>query len=84
MTLHLRAVQVATGHDEEGMLVFDLDERLVAILVRLGPLHPNAGEWVLETGFGRVVDDVQHPTFASLDEAKDWIEQRLAHRLGPA
>jgi hypothetical protein len=83
VTLHLQTVRVATGHDEDGMLVFDPGERLVAVLVRLGPLHPNAGEWFLETGFGRV-EDVQHPTFASLDEAKGWIEVRLAARFCPA
>ncbi len=82
MTLHLQSVRVATGHDEEGVLVFDAENRLVAVLVRLGPLHENAGEWFLEAGFGSV-DDMLHPTFATLDEAQDWILERLELRFAP-
>jgi hypothetical protein len=33
--------------------------------------------WFLEAGFGRV-DTATPPTFADLDEAQNWIEQRLA------
>ena len=80
MTLHLQAVRVATGHDEDGVLVFDTNNRLVAVLVRLGPLHENAGQWFLAAGFGRA-EDVLHPTFSSLDEAQDWIEGRVSPRL---
>jgi hypothetical protein len=35
MSLTLQPVRVGTGSDEEGMLVFDDDQRLVAVLVRL-------------------------------------------------
>ena len=35
MSLSLQPVRVATGFDEEGMLVFDGDQRLVAVLTRL-------------------------------------------------
>ena len=75
-TLHLQPTQVATGYDEDGLLVFDKDQRLVAVLVRLGALHETPGQWFLEVGFGRV-EDVAHPTFETLDEARDWIEARL-------
>ena len=34
MTLTLQPVRVATGLDEEGMLVLDEKQRLVAVLVR--------------------------------------------------
>ena len=35
MSLTLQPVRVATGSDEEGMLVFDREQRLVAVLTRL-------------------------------------------------
>ena len=41
MSLTLQPVRVATGSDEEGMLVFDADQRLVAVLV-----HLSEGNWV--------------------------------------
>jgi hypothetical protein len=48
MTFTLQSVLVATGSDEEGMLVLDEEQRLVAVLVRLsddnevapGPMVP--------------------------------------------
>ena len=36
MTFTLQSVRVATGSDEEGMLVFDGQHRLVAVLTHLG------------------------------------------------
>jgi hypothetical protein len=36
MSLTLQPVRVGTGSDEEGMLVFDDDQRLVAVLTHLG------------------------------------------------
>ncbi len=78
MRFHLQAVRVATGSDEDGLLVFDPDQRLVAVLVRLSQLHAEvAGQWFLEAGFGRL-GGVDHPTFADLDAAQDWIGKRLA------
>ena len=78
MTLRLQPVHVATGADEDGHLVFAAD-RLVAVLVRLSALHDEmAGQWFLEAGFGRVDGGPSHPTFADLDAAQTWIEQRLA------
>ena len=78
MTLFLQAVRVATGSDEEGMLVFDADHRLTAVLTRLTDQHDEAsGYWFLEAGLGRL-DGPDHPTFADLDAAQHWINQRLA------
>ncbi len=78
MSLFLQAVRVATGSDEEGMLVFDEDHRLRAVLTRLTDRHDGvSGYWFLETGYGRL-DGPDHPTFADLDAAQEWISQRLA------
>ncbi len=49
MTLFLQSVRVATGSDEEGMLVFDEDHRLAAVLTRLSEQHDGlSGHWFLE------------------------------------
>jgi hypothetical protein len=80
MTLSLQPMRVATGFDEEGMLVLDEEQRLVAVLVRLsGENEVAPGQWYLEAGFGQI-DGVQHPGFADLDIAQDWISQRLARQ----
>jgi hypothetical protein len=80
MSLTLQPVRVATGFDEEGMLVLDERQRLVAVLVRLSNDNEVApGQWYLEAGFGRLGGG-GHPTFADLDAAQDWISRRLAHR----
>jgi hypothetical protein len=77
MTLTLQPIRVATGFDEDGMMVLDR-QRLVAVLVHLADDNEVApGHWYLEAGFGRI-DGASHPTFASLDSAQDWIKQRLA------
>jgi hypothetical protein len=81
MTLTLQPARVATGDDEEGMLVF-ADSRLVAVLVHLSDENEIApSDWYLEAGFGTRLDSLNHPTFPSLDAAQDWIQQRLASRL---
>ena len=78
MILTLQPVRVGTGADEEGMLVFDKDRRLVAVLTHLSDQHEDlSGRWFLEVGFGRL-DGPDHPTFADLDAAQNWIRQRLA------
>ena len=78
MTLALQPVRVATGFDEEGMMVLDEGQRLVAVLVRLSDDNEVApGQWYLEAGFGRI-DGTNHPIFSNLDLAQDWIRQRLA------
>jgi hypothetical protein len=70
-------MRVATGFDEEGMLVLDEGQRLLAVLVRLSDENEAApGQWFVEAGFGRL-DGGNHPTFSNLDMAQDWIGQRL-------
>lgn len=81
MSFLLQPVRVGTGSDEEGLLVFDADQRLVAVLVRLSEHHGGlglAGHWFLEAGFGPV-DGCDYPTFADLDQAQEWIERRSTH-----
>ena len=79
MSLRLQPVHVATGsQDAESQLVF-ADSFLVAVLVQLSVDHGDlAGMWFVEAGFGPV-DIATPPTFADLNEAQGWIEQRLAH-----
>jgi hypothetical protein len=70
-------MRVATGFDEEGMMILDEEQRLVAVLVRLSDDNEVApGQWYLEAGFGRL-DAGSHPLFSNLDMAQDWIGQRL-------
>ena len=77
MTLSLQPMRVATGFDEEGMLVLDEGQRLLAVLVRLSDENEvSPGQWFVEAGFGRL-DGGNHPTFSNFDMAQDWIGQRL-------
>jgi hypothetical protein len=79
MSFTLQSVRVATGSDEEGMLVFDGKQRLVAVLTHLGDQYDGvSGYWYLETGYGRL-DGPNHPTYATLNAAQEWLSQRLAH-----
>jgi len=81
MSLTLQPVRVATGSDEEGMLVLTDEQRLVAVLTRLSDQHEGAaGHWHLEAGFGWL-DGPNHPIFPNLDAAQEWITQRMA-RIG--
>jgi len=85
MTLVTQPIRVGTGADEEGCLVFS-DGRLAAVLVRLSDDNEIApGQWFYEAGFG-ALDGPEHPTFADLEEAKAYIEDRLsrARRAGRA
>ena len=76
MTLSTTPVRVATGHDEEGCLVF-VDDRLLAVLVRLSEEHEDAaGRWFLEAAFG-VLDRHEHPIFADFDAGLAWIASRV-------
>jgi hypothetical protein len=80
MSLALQPVRVGTGSDEEGMLVFDDDQRLVAVLTHLSDQYDGlSGHWYLEAGFGRL-DEMHQPTFIDLEAAQDWIAQRLARQ----
>ena len=78
MSLTLQPIRVATGFDDEGMMVLDEEQRLVAVLVRLSDENEVApGQWYLEAGFGRI-DGTNHPHFSNLDMAQEWISQRVA------
>ncbi len=80
MTLSLQPVRVGTGFDEDGLLVFTKDQRLVAVLTHLSDEYDGAsGQWYLEAGFGPL-ETRSPPTFANLDEAQDWIAMRLKER----
>ena len=80
MSITFQPMRVATGFDEEGMMVIDGEQRLVAVLVRLSDDNEVApGQWYFEAGFGRL-DRGSRPVFSNLDMAQDWISQRLAHR----
>ncbi len=85
MNFVLQPVRVATGFDEEGVLVLDEEQRLLAVLTHLSDQYDGAsGHWYLEAGFGRL-DEPDQPTFANLDAAQIWISQRLARsRSGSA
>jgi hypothetical protein len=79
MSLSLQPVHVATGWDEEGVLVFDKAQRLLAVLTHLSEQNEVApGRWYLEAGFGPA-DGIERPTFADLEDAQDWLSRRLAH-----
>jgi hypothetical protein len=59
------------------VLVFDPQQRLVAVLTRLSVENEIApGQWYLEAGFGWL-DGPNHPTFADLDAAQTWLRQRI-------
>ena len=80
MSLTLQPVRVGTGSDEEGMLVFDDDQRLVAVLTHLGDQYDSvSGHWYLEAKFG-LLDGLDHPTYADLGAAQEGIRQHLAGR----
>ena len=77
MKLGFQPVTVETNAaDEDGCLVF-ADNRLVAVLVRLSDLHGKKAErWYLEHGFGKL-DGPAHPIFTDLEEARNWMAQRV-------
>jgi hypothetical protein len=80
MSFTLEPVRVANGFDEDGMLIFNGNRRLVAVLTHLSEDNEvSPGQWYLEAGFGRS-DGSSHPTFANLEMAQEWIAQRLAYR----
>ena len=81
-SLTLQPIRVGSGEgDEQGYLVL-MGDRLVAVLVYLADEHYEelAGRWYLEAGFG-AVDGPEHPVFADLDEAQDWIKRRLRREI---
>ncbi|WP_134499980.1 hypothetical protein [Microvirga pakistanensis] len=81
MSLTLQPVRVNTGFEEEGVLVFDEQQRLVAVLVRLSDGNEVApGQWFLEVALGPL-SGMSEAAFANLDAAQEWIGQRLACRV---
>ena len=78
MSLILQPVRVGNGSDEEGMLVFDEEQRLMAVLTHLSDQYDGvSGHWYMETGYG-LLEGLGHPTYADLDTAQEEIRQRLA------
>ena len=78
MSLTLQPVRVCNGSDEEGMLVFDNDQRLVAVLTHLSDQYGDvSGHWYLEAKFG-LLEGLDHPTYADLDAAQAGIRRHLA------
>jgi hypothetical protein len=77
MELGFQPITVETNApDEEGCLVF-VNNRLAAVLVHLSEEHGRkAGRWYLEHGFGKL-DGPAHPIFIDLNEAKNWVAQRV-------
>jgi hypothetical protein len=59
----------------EGRLVL-ADAHLIAVLVMLSPSHDEfAGKWFAEALFGTLAEE-EHPVFANLEEARNWIISR--------
>lgn len=68
---------VLTGStDTDGCLLLS-EGRLCAVLVRLAEDHGRlAGRWHLEAGFGPC--ESRGEVFANLEEAEDWVRERLS------
>jgi hypothetical protein len=78
LELRLEPKRVYTGSpDEDGLLVL-LDERLVAVLVRLeDESHAEMiGSWFLEAGFGPCRTTCP-PVFDTVETGLAWIRSRL-------
>jgi hypothetical protein len=70
MSLTFRPIRVATRFDEEGILVLDVEQRLLAVLTHISDETEVApGQWYLEAGFGRL-DGIDHPASADLEAAQ--------------
>ena len=77
MNVRFEPVRLATGSEEEGMLVF-LDEKLIAILVHLAPDNSVApGHWFLEASFDGL-PGLSAPTFPDLDAAERWVVMSMS------
>lgn len=71
------------GDDHEGRLVL-VDGKLAAVLARLdGDAHDpeHIGKWHLEAGFGPCTYIGPRTIFATLEDVRDWVAERLADRL---
>jgi hypothetical protein len=94
MTHHIALQSVSVrgdGGPHEGRLVF-ADGDLVAIFTlvpkeeTLGEIHSPAGGWFLEAGFGPCSElmTVDPPVFSTLDEAVNWVRERLMAGFAPS
>ena len=82
MSLTLQPIRVATGFEEEGLLVLDAEQRLVAVLVHLSDRNEIApGQWYLEATFG-VLEGLGHSTYPDLEAARDGIARNLSRPQG--
>ena len=80
MSLTLQPIRVVTGFEEEGMLVLDGEQRLVAVLVHLsGDNEIAPGQWYLEAAFGPL-EALGHPLYPDLEAAQDGIARQLDGR----
>ncbi|TGD96399.1 hypothetical protein [Methylobacterium nonmethylotrophicum] len=83
----LDPVRVDTGSaDTEGRLAYR-DGRLIGVLTQLDPeLHGELGvgrHWYLEAGFGYVAGGPRPPIFPTLDQARAWLDSRMAEVAPP-
>ena len=77
MSVETQPVQVASGEQDRGLLVFN-DGWLIAVLVRLSAKHGVfAGQWFLESGYGRFSGREQL-TFVDEIDAIAWFNSHLA------
>ncbi len=77
-------LNIRTGTDDRNGLLMLLDGELVAILIELGDaVHEEAcGRWALEMSFG--IDDDRSPeTFASIEQAWDWVNRMASGEHWP-
>jgi|EndMetStandDraft_6_1072998.scaffolds.fasta_scaffold1107710_1 hypothetical protein len=73
----LQTAQIAGYPSSEGELVF-ADDQLVAVLVHLSEDYGDeAGVWYIEAAFGPALAEPLNPTFASVEEAVQWIDERI-------
>lgn len=80
MTLTFQPIRVATGFDEEGMLILDEEQRLLAVLTHLSDAYDGlSGHWYMEPKFG-VPEGLGQPTYLDLDTAREANAQHLARR----
>ncbi len=78
----LEPVKVAVSkHDENGVIV-RVNDRIVAVLIRLDAAFYNEdrGHWYLEAGFGLCAGFAPAP-FAELSDGLVWIAKRLGDGL---
>lgn len=79
MSVRLQPVCVATGNDEEGLPVFDQNQRLLAALTFLWNAHYDAmGQWLLVGVLGPL-GSCPSP-FADPNATQTWISEHLVQQ----